>query len=466
MWSLRLGIRQLKFQYVRRRLEIIAEMDKHKFTTRMTGSLAPITEPRRDWAFIPNRMPATWAFEPALSPLLLEASRSLATLNGIGQTLKDPNLLLRPLQNREAIASSNIEGTFVTPEQLLLYGLDPREPSQRNSKSSDWREVFNYGQALQHGCEALKTYPICNRVIREMHSVLMTGVATGLNKPGIFRQWQVHIGKNGRFIPPPPDHASRLIDDLENYVNTYDPTLDPLVRSFIVHYQFEAIHPFGDGNGRIGRALLALMIYNWLDHSKPWLYLSAFFETNKDEYIQRLFNVSARGEWTEWVEFCLRGTVMQANDSIRRCREFKRLQDEYQTKVSQPSCRTHRMIDKLFITPVVSITSTAKDFDVDYQTAKKDLEKLVEAEILKELKDHRPRTFYAPEIMSVAYDEPLEWELPKTPSLFSTAPALPPEQSPSSALPTTWQIGPALPSILQGDQGQQRLGSSPSPPTF
>jgi cell filamentation protein, protein adenylyltransferase len=441
-------------------------MDKHKFSEKTTGSLVQITEPKRDWAFVPNPLPAAWSFDPALWPLLVEAKETLGTLNGIGQTLKDPNLLLRPLQNREAIASSNIEGTFVTPEQLLLYGLDPKDTHAPKGRVAEWREVFNYDQALQRGCEALKTLPVCNRVIKDMHAVLMTGICRGLNKPGMFRQWQVHIGSNGRFVPPPAEHAIKLMDDLENYVNTYDPGVDQLVRAFIVHYQFEAIHPFGDGNGRVGRALLALMIYNWLDHSRPWLYLSAFFEAHKDEYIQRLFNVSARGEWLEWIEFCLRGTVMQANDSIRRCREFNRLHDEFQNRVTQPSCRTHRLIDKLFISPVVSVTSTAKEFDVDYQTARKDLEKLVEFKILRELRDHRPRSFVASEVMSVAYDEPVEWEVPKTPSLFSTEPSRPYGQSPVYVPPTTWQIAPSHPLIPQGDPVQQRLGSSPSPPTF
>jgi len=438
-------------------------MDKHKFTDKMTGSLARILEPKPDWAFIPNKLPANWAFDPALWPLLAEAKETLGTLNGIGQTLQEPNLLLRPLLNREAIASSSIEGTFVTPQQLLLYGLDPKEAHSQRGKVAEWREVFNYGLALERGCEALKSLPVCNRVIKDMHAVLMNGVSSGLNKPGVFRQFQVHIGSNGRFVPPPPEHALKLMDDLENYVNTCDPGLDQLVRAFLVHYQFEAIHPFGDGNGRVGRALLALMIYNWLDHSKPWVYLSAFFEANKDEYIQKLFNVSARGEWTEWVEFCLRGTVMQANDSIRRCREFKRLLGKYQNLVTSPSCRTHRLIDKLFISPVVTITSAAKDFGVDYQTARRDLEKLIEVKILQEVTGHRPRLFCAPEIMSVAYDEPQEWALPKTPPVGATAPSPPSSQSPVSVQPTTWQLGPAHPLILPTDPTQQRLGSSPSP---
>jgi len=411
-------------------------MDRSRFTDKMTGQLVPIEQPKKDFAFIPSAMPAQWSFDGRLWPLLVEAKEALGTLNGIGQTLADPQLLLRPLQNKEAIASSNIEGTFVTPEQLLLYELDPKEPRSANDRAADWREVFNYGRALQRGCELLKSLPICNRLIKEMHSVLMQGVRGQTKGQGMFRQWQVQIGSSGRFVPPPAPEAIRLMDDLENYVNVHDPKFDPLVRAFIVHYQFEAIHPFGDGNGRVGRLLLALMIYNWLDHSHPWLYLSSYFETYKDEYMTNLFNISTCGAWSEWIEFCLRGTINQANDSIRRCREFHRLRSDFHKRVEAPSSRTHPMIDRLFISPMVTITALAKEFDVDYHTAQKDIDRLVVAGILREISESRPRSFYAQEIMRIAYDEPAQ-ESPANPSVSANERTQPFEQSPDDAFGTT-----------------------------
>ncbi len=380
-------------------------MDSSLFTDQKTGELIPLAQPRQDWAFIPEPLPPRWSFDPQLWPLLAEAKEALGTLNGIGQTLRDPLLLLTPLQSREAIASSNIEGTFVTPEELLLYGLDPKEPRAGDEQSADWKEVFNYYEALKHGCQLLETLPICHRLIKEMHTILMQGVR-GRNKgPGEYRRWQVQIGSNGRFIPPPAPEALHLMNDLERYANADDPRFDPLVRAFIVHYQFEAIHPFGDGNGRIGRLLLSLMIYNWQGHSKPWLYLSAFFETYKDEYMQNLFNVSACGNWTAWIEFCLRGTIVQANDSIRRCREFNRLHAEFHRRVPKPTARTHQLIDHLFLSPVVSITSVAKSFEINYRTAQKELERLVNCEILTEMSGRKQRSFCAQEIFQIAFGE-------------------------------------------------------------
>jgi Fic family protein len=419
-----------KFQCVRLTLKSRWLMDRSKFTDKMTGRLVPIEQPRKDIAFIPDEMPAKWTFDERLWPMLADAKHALGTLNGIGQTLPDPTLLLRPLQNREAIASSKIEGTYVTPEQLLLYELDLREPRAGEEQRADWMEVHNYGRALQRGCELLKTLPICNRMIKDMHSVLMQGVRGQSKGPGMFRQWQVQIGSSGRFIPPPSPEAIRLMDDLENYMNFYDPKLDPLVRAFIVHYQFEAIHPFGDGNGRVGRLLLALMIYNWLDHSHPWLYLSAYFEAFKDEYMSNLFNISTRGAWTEWVEFCLRGTLSQANDSIRRCREFNRLRVEFHKRVDSPSCRTHDIINELFVSPVVSITSLATKFEIAYHTAKTDVARLVTADILRELPGVHPKSFFAHEVVRVQYHEAPD----ATPKQEAAAVASEPVQ-PSSQLP-------------------------------
>ena len=329
---------------------------------------------------------------------------ALGTLNGIGQTLADPQLLLRPLQTREAIASSSIEGTYVTPEQLLLYELDPREPKRGDDQMADWLEVFSYSRPLQRGCEMLAELPICNRIILEMHRILMQGSREQQNLPGQFRNWQVQIGSSGRFIPSPPTHLTELMGDLEKYINSKGHHCDPLIRCFLVHYQFEAIHPFRDGNGRVGQSTPWLMIYKWLGHSMPWLYLSAFFERYKDEYIDNLFRVSTEGAWSKWIEFGLRHDS-QANDSVARCHTFHALHAQFHAKLTSPTPRTHTLIDSLFINPVVNVTTVAAKFGVAYQTARTDIDRLCEAGILMETQNSQPKSFYAPEIIRAAYIE-------------------------------------------------------------
>ncbi len=383
-------------------------MDPDKFTESLTGQLVKFGKSSGEWAFVPDPLPTSWEFVTDLWPLLADAKEALGTLNGIGQTLTDPQLLLRPLQSREAISSSSIEGTYVTPEQLLLYQLDPKDPASGDEAAGDWREVFNYGQALVHGCELLKTIPISNRLIKGVHNVLMRG-ARGNNKtPGEFRKWQVQIGSSGRFIPAPVQHVPDLMGTLEAYINGPDERFDPLIRCFLVHYQFETIHPFADGNGRVGRLLLALMIYKCLGHSHPWLYLSAYFEKYKEEYISNLFAVSADGRWREWVEFCLRGTIQQAKDSIRRCHQFNELRRTLHEKTDSPSSRTHGIIERLFTHPVITTGFVQVEFEVCYNTAKRDLDKLVKDGILREILEHYPKSYYAPDIMRVAYDEQIE----------------------------------------------------------
>lgn len=379
-------------------------MDRTRFTDNSPGRIVRIDlSSRKDWAFIPNPMPPDWKFDPVLWPLLVDAKESLGTLNGIGRTLPNPLLLLRPLQRAEALASSRIEGTYVTAEQLLLYELDTREPRVVDERTADWREVFNYDRALKHGCELLKTLPVCNRLVREMHQILLGGVRGRDKAPGDFRKLQVQIGSNGRFIPPPSGEVQRLMDDLERYVNAEDGRYDPLIRCYLVHYQFETIHPFEDGNGRVGRSLLALMIYKWLGHEMPWLYMSAFFDQFKDEYVENLFSISAEGNWTRWLEFCLRGTIAQATDSIRRCNRLSCLRTEFHKRVTSPSSRSHKIIEELFTSPIVTVASLAKDLGITYPTAKADVEKLVRVGILSELPGAYPRSFYSSEIMRIAY---------------------------------------------------------------
>lgn len=383
-------------------------MDKNLFTADATGEVVRLEKPFRDHAFIPAPLPPTWEFDRVkLSDLLGDARELLGTLNGIGQTLTDPELLVRPLQRGESISSSSIEGTYVTPEQLLLYEKDPTDAVSTSEPMADWMEVFNYSRALQQGCELIDNRPITNHTIRSIHATLMAGVRGKDKSPGEYRTGQVQIGSNARYVPPPPNEVERLMDNLTEFANSVDERFNPLVKAFIAHYQFEAIHPFSDGNGRIGRALLSMMIYKWHGHVQPWLYLSPFFEKYKDEYVRNMFRISTSGDWLSWIEFCLRGTIQQSKDAIARCHRFRELRAEFPFRVKSHSPRTHILIESLFRDPIVSITEAAKKLGVTYHTAKADIDRLVECGILKELGNWRPKRFYSDEIVAIAYRETL-----------------------------------------------------------
>jgi len=386
---------------------VLEHMDIKRFTDKKTGDLRKFnsTQTGRDeWLFIPREFPPDWDFPSRLWPLLADAKEALGTLNGIGQTLPSADLLLSPLQNKEAITSSRIEGIYVTPQQLLLYDLDPREPSSAKGKQADWHEVSNYRAALIEGCQMLRDAPLTNQVIRAMHRTLLSGVRGHHQTPGEFRRMQVQIGANGRYVPPPAIEVPRLMSNLERYINERDPRFDPLVQSYLVHYQLEAIHPFRDGNGRIGRVLLALMVYKLMQHSKPWLYMSEFFESFKDEYTDCLLAISTHGDWERWIELCLRGTIARASDSIRRCGKILALRDRYHGLIDPVATpRSHKIVNQLFESPVVTIPSVQKRCEITYHTAKDDIERLVRVGVLHEIESERPRSFVASELFQIAY---------------------------------------------------------------
>lgn len=385
-------------------------MDRTFFTQNALGSLVQIgIGAQKDLAFIPDPLPAHWEIPRNLWPLLLNAHKELARLDGIGKHMPNHELLLRPLQQREAIHSSSLEGTYATPKELLLFQMDPREPKSTSDPANAWKEVANYATALKFGQDLLKELPISLRFIRKLHEKLLTGVRGHQRDPGDFRRSQVHIGSDRRFIPPPPGEINKCLDDLEKHVHRKTDT-DPLLSCFMVHYQFEAIHPFLDGNGRVGRLLLALMICEACGLSRPWLYLSAYFDRYKDEYINHLFNISAKGDWESWFAYCLRGTLGQASDAIRRLDSLLDLKNKYQQSIVNgggSSIRLTRTIEKLFEFPLITAPNLAQDHNITYPTAKADIDFLVRVGILAEMEtDRRPKAYVAREVVKIAYSEP------------------------------------------------------------
>lgn len=380
-------------------------MDPSRFTDKRTGRLVKISAPEEDWAFIPASFPPTWPFPVRLWPLLTKAKEELARLDGIGRTLSNPQLLLHPIQHREALRSSSLEGTYASPEELLLFELKPRRPKPESDKRDAVWEVFNYSEALRKGLVLLNSLPLSLRFIKVLHQTLLEGIRGKGRVPGEFRNYQVHVGSDRRFIPPPPNVLGACLDDFEKAMNTEDSPYDPLVWAFLLHYQFEAIHPFRDGNGRIGRLLLALMIFQQCGLTSPWLYMSAFFERYRDEYINNLFRISTHGDWETWIEFCLKGTAVQAVDTIRRCEDLRALKERFHQLADGLSTRSHRIIDRLFDSPVLTVPMLVRDLEVTYPTAKSDVHKLVSKQILKGIDGTYPKHYLSPEILRIAFRE-------------------------------------------------------------
>jgi Fic family protein len=383
-------------------------VDKGQFGAQSPGRLIQILSPEPDWAFVPDPLPTSWKLPAELTPLLIEAREALARLDGAGRYLPGNTFLLRPLQKREALRSSALEGTFATAEELLAYGLEPKEPTSNADPANAWREVFNYDAALQQGLELLKRLPLSSRVIRELHATLLNGVRGTDRTPGVFRKRQVHIGSTRRFVPPPADLVEDLIAALERYINETDET-DPLIRAFLAHYQFETIHPFLDGNGRVGRLLLSLTIFSRCNLQAPWLYLSPYFERYKDEYINCLFTVSTKGDWGGWISLCLRATISEAKNALVRVDNLlviRRKYEERLTQIRKASGRLHKMLTSLMSSPLTTVPATAKEFGVSFPTAQADIRKLVAIGVLSASKrKSKPQYFVAAEYFEAAYAE-------------------------------------------------------------
>ena len=317
-------------------------------------------------------------------------------------------ILLRPLQRREALRSSALEGIFATAEELLAYGLEPKQPTSAQDPTNAWREVFNYDAALQQGQKLLMEVPLSSRVIRELHKTLLDGVRGADRTPGDFRRRQVHIGSDRRFVPPPPDRVEDLIADLERYMNEPVDT-DCLVQSFLAHYQFETIHPFLDGNGRIGRLLLWLMVHKKCGLQSPWLYLSPYFDSHKDEYLDTLFSVSTQGDWGGWVALCLRATIEEANNALQRIDKLIELKGKYEARPAREPrlpARLQQIVVSLLSSPLTTIPALARQFGVTFPTAQQDVRKLMELGILTESKrQSKPQYYISVEFFQAAYAE-------------------------------------------------------------
>jgi Fic family protein len=387
-------------------------MDISLFSGSPSGLTVRRTSPAGDyWAFVPHPLPPSIDIDRELATLLSEAAHSLGKLDGLSGLIPNPRLFA-PFLRKEAVLSSKIEGTITTlpevyafeAEQLNLFQLE-----QRVSAVDDVREVVNYVRALEFGLERVKEIPISLRLIREMHKVLLDGVRGEKMVPGEFRKYQNAIGsptdnlQNARFVPPPVPEMTLALNEFEAYIHKKN-GLSPLIKLALLHYQFEAIHPFRDGNGRIGRILIPLLLAQWglLEH--PLLYLSLFFEKRRDQYYDSLFDVSASGKWNEWVSFFLTGILEQSKDSIALANKVLQLQRDWRDRLSQKgrSAKLVPLADHLFSRPIITVRQVSEFADVTPKAARSMVEKLENAGILRQIAEAlRPQLFSADEIFDL-----------------------------------------------------------------
>lgn len=355
------------------------------------------------WAFIPAPLPPNLDWSPALLTTLADAERELAKLTTVAGNFPFPRLLIQPFIRREAVLSSRIEGTRASLTDLYNY-----ESAQMSflERDDDVREVHNYVLALDYGLERLQTLPVSQRLIRELHARLMEGVRGGQFTPGEFRKTQNWIGAAGStietatYVPPPVDEMENALGAMEKFIHA-DTELPALVRAGLIHYQFEAIHPFLDGNGRVGRLLIMLLLREWGILSQPLLNLSAYFEHYRQEYYDHLLAVSQHGKWEEWLRFFLRGISAQAQDSVFRMTRLQGIRTRYEELVQADNNpqRMSAVIDFLFSRPILTLRQLESALDIPYMAAKRYVDKLVEAGVLKETTGFsRNRVFMAHEV--------------------------------------------------------------------
>ncbi len=370
-----------------------------------SGAGRVVKTPAKYWAFIPNPLPPKLDYDSDLVALLSEADRKLGLLSGVGKHLPNPYLLIGPFLRIEAVLSSRIEGTEATLSDVYF----DEATSRVSGVNSDVKEVRNYIRAMEAGLEGIKELPICGRLIRDIHEILTQGVRGCEVYPGEFRTTQNWIGspgcllKDATYVPPPVAEMKDAISDWEKYMNDVSDE-SPLIKCALMHYQFEAIHPFIDGNGRIGRLLIALFLCSRGYLSQPLLYLSAFFERHRNEYYSHLLSVSREGRWREWIEFFLRAIITQADHATDLSDKLIKLRLDYLEKLegSRLPKNTIRAMEELFLNPVVSISELSHHWNVSYPTVKTAVSKLVEVGILQESqKSVRPKKYVAPDIFEV-----------------------------------------------------------------
>lgn len=336
-------------------------------------------------SFVPNPLPPVPPIELSedIVGLLVKANSQLAVLESIAARIPNVELFISMYVRKEALMSSQIEGTQATLEDIL----DPMLDTNTNRNIAD---VVNYIKATEFAITRLQTLPLCNRLIKETHAVLMKGVRGQEKNPGEFRYSQNWIGgqgstlKNARYIPPSPDDMQNAMSVLEKYINT-DDDLDALIQAALIHYQFETIHPFLDGNGRVGRLLITLFLMDKGILTTPALYISYFLKKNRVEYYDRMTEVRTKGNYEQWIIFFLQAIMESAGDATSTIDELITLHDTNTSvisKLGRASKNTMLVFDYLESNPIIDIGKTAEALSITFNTASSAVRRLVDAGIL------------------------------------------------------------------------------------
>ncbi|MDE0132779.1 MAG: Fic family protein [bacterium] len=356
-------------------------------------------------AFFPAALPVSLDYPQETVKKLVRATAALHRLEGVVRGLGSIEMLTSPYIRLEAVLSSRIEGTVTTVNQLLEF-----EAASQSKASDDLREVYNHLRALDYADGRLNDLPISIRLIRETHRVLMEDVRGHHAAPGDFRTTQNWIGFPGStletasFVPPPPTEAKAAMGDLETFL--HDRRLPDLIAIGLAHYQFEAIHPFADGNGRIGRLLIILMLMERGILGRPVLYPSVFFEQHREDYYRLLGHTSRASDPFPWLDFFLNGLAAVAADATRRAVSLVELQQRIRERLleARATSTALRLAEKLFGQPLTQVGTAATALGVSYATAQRAIDSLTNAGLLEEITGKRRNRFYAArEVLDIAY---------------------------------------------------------------
>jgi Fic family protein len=351
-----------------------------------------IKQPNRYSAFLPEPLPPAppLAIDGAMQTILSKADRALGRLDGSIQILPDPDMFVFMYVRKEAVLSSQIEGTQSSLNDLL----EAEAAIHDSNRPSDVGEVLNYVGAMNHGLERLKEFPISVRLIREIHEKLLDGVRGNHANPGELRRSQNWIGPGGStlndaiFVPPPPHEVEGLLSDLEKFIHA-ESDIPALIKIGLIHAQFETIHPFLDGNGRVGRLLIAFYLCQKDILLKPVLYLSHWFKKHRAHYYELLQNIRDKGEWEEWIKFFLEGVASVSLEATETARNIVALREDHRLMIMDRFGRSAgnglKVLEGLFARPYITTSTVRKELGLSFPAAAEVIQRLVELEILNEI---------------------------------------------------------------------------------
>jgi Fic family protein len=357
--------------------------------------------------FTPSKLPLKNLDWVSYISLIGDARDRLSKFDGLLQGIPNPNVLLSPLTTQEAVVSSKIEGTQATLEEVLEYEANPK---QWDEKKDDILEVLNYRKAMYFAIDKMRRQPFSERLLKDVHKILLENARSNTKEIGEYRDWQVFIGKKGTtieeasFIPPQPQDINGLMSNWEKYIHSKEK--DPLVQLAIVHAQFEMIHPFGDGNGRLGRIILPIFLNYKGVLSTPMFYLSAYFEKHRETYYAKLNNISANSDWDSWILYFLSAIKEQSELNIEKAKAIMELYADKKEEIKQVTNSKYSVdiLDFLFSYPLFSTTQFAKQTRIKPPYSNQIIKKLEEAKVIKLFRKgtgSKPNVYLFPDLLII-----------------------------------------------------------------